>query len=156
MHNNNLITYLTRKGYIKDYSAVLDWLLDDERLKTINKNQKTKMIKKIKSFPNVKKDNYFYCAKKELRIPTKKNQGITIAFSKRDSELSDLLRHLRNSISHKRVYVVTQKGIDFIECHDVGKYRKNEEISAYFYMPLSFLMDLFKCFKMIKKEFGNQ
>ena len=153
--NSNLITRLVNKNYIKDYAVVLDWLFDDNRIANLDKAQKTRFIKRIKSFNGIKKANYFYTTIKEIQTLKVKEKQIIFIFSKLNGELADLLRHFRNAIAHKKARIIVAEGIDYIECIDY-KDSNQATLTARIFMPLSYLLDIYKLYKTILKEYGKR
>lgn len=151
--SNDLISFLVSKKLIADYSKFLDWILDDKRIERLGKTSKARFIKKIKKLEGIGTDNYHCCNSKEIALLFKKKKdGIVILFSKNAAESSDFLRHIRNSIAHKHLFVCTHKNDYYIESSDFSRGKQ----TSYICMPLGYLLKIFNIYECIKKEWGNE
>ena len=90
-------------------------LIDENRFKKFNRNDKCKLTKKMKKLSSLKVISFK--SKKKI-IPNIFNDKDTIIMGTSGAWCVDLFRHIRNSIFHGRAEVITKKGTKYFVFKD--------------------------------------
>lgn len=152
---SKLFLTFVENGFTETWARALDWLFDDERFSTERgwtSGYVGAFTKKIKKLPMIGKNNYSYDAIKNLDFSNIDSNNIQIIHSKGDTEGRDFVRHIRNGIAHGRNEVRKFNGTDYIRILDYN--RKNEQ-TAFIYVPLSYILDIYKAYKDVEKSKNN-
>lgn len=137
-------------GLYEDWAGVLDWLLNDNRFDKKYWDRGavrsyTNAVKNACGFKNADEETYLYGCKKNVSFDKiKKGTRIVVRLIKKDSEARDFIRHIRNGIAHGNSSVIKVGSELYIEIYD---YSSNMEQTAYIFMPLDYIMKLFKVYK---------
>ena len=100
----------------KDYSCVLDWLLNDNRFlpeEGWTSGYVGSFTKKVLKLPHINENNYKYGARKSLSFNSKNQMMIII--SSNQGQGKDFVRHIRNAIAHGNVKLSNIKSLFWIE-----------------------------------------
>lgn len=152
---------LVEKELIEDWGKILDWLLDDDRFakeRGWEKGQVTKFTKRVKLLPGLRKENYICGALKDIHFPQKGHcHAPTILMGTADSKGKEIIRHIRNGIAHGRTRVLKEEGELYIEIEDFGKADKDggKRQTAYLYIPMSYLPEMYKIYAEIEKAWAK-
>ena len=152
---SNFFNDLATEGIIKNCAELLDWIFDDERFSSgrgWTSGYVGKFTKKVKKTLPVRKSNYSYDCIKNLSFPHGKPKSIKIIHAKGDSEARDFVRHIRNGIAHGKTNISKPKGELYIEILD---YNKSGEQTAYIYIPLSCIFNIYNTYSEVEKSINN-
>lgn len=108
--------------------------------------------KKVKRLSQIGNNNYSYEAIKNLSFPSSKSKTIQIIHSKGEGEGRDLVRHIRNGIAHGKTEITKPKGILHIKILD---YNKNGEQTAFIYIPLNHILEIYNAYQEVEKSKNN-
>ncbi len=152
---------LVEKDLIEDWGKILDWLLDDDRFAKARgweKGQVTKFTNRVSRLPGLREENYICGALKDIHFPQKGHcHAPTILMGTAGSKGKSIVRHIRNGIAHGRTRVLKEGGELYIEIEDFGKTSKDgtKEQTAYLYIPISYLSEMYKIYADIEKAWFN-
>lgn len=146
---------------IEDWGRILDWLLDDDRFakeRGWEKWQVTKFTKRVKRLPGLREKNYICGVLKDIHFPQKGHcHAPTILMGTADSQGKSIVKHIRNGIAHGRTQVLKEGGELYIEIEDFGKVGKEgpKRQTAYLYIPMSYLPQMYKIYSEIEKAWAK-
>lgn len=152
---------LVENELVEDWGKILDWLLDDDRFakeRGWEKGQVTRFTKRVKRLPGLQPKNYIYKPLKDIHFPQKGHCHVpTILMGTSDSEGRSIVRHIRNGIAHGRTRVLKEGGELYIEIEDFGKVGKDgaKSPTAYLYIPMSYLPEMYKIYAEIEKAWSK-
>lgn len=152
---------LVEKELIEDWGKILDWLLDDDRFAKARgweKGQVTKFTNRVSRLPGLRKENYICGALKDIHFPQKGHcHAPTILMGTADSKGKSIVKHIRNGIAHGRTRVLKEGGELYIEIEDFGKVGKEgpKRQTAYLYIPMSYLPEMYKIYAEIEKAWAK-
>lgn len=138
---SKIFSTLVNYGLIDDYAEIIDWLQEDSKFEKWDKNRKSSLTKKIKNYIRT---NKIVLEEKEItNIPKRE----CIYIRSNNSWSVDLLKKIRNIISHQNAKICKQKKEYYIS----GIYKKNN-VEIVLNVPLIFLKECHKLFKKTSKE----
>ncbi len=171
---------LVNKGLIREWTGVLDWLLDENRFseeKGWTPSQVRKFTNNIKKeFDLLDNSKYQVGALKNLIFPNTingvKNPTNTIMMIAGDSEGRNIVRHIRNGVAHGRIKFIERKKELLIEIIDYGnneqtkvsntKSSKNAEKktgklkqSAFICIPANYIQRIYEIYLNLEKSQNN-
>ena len=152
---SRLFNDLVSEGLIENWAGLLDWLFDDERFSSQRgwtSGYVGAFTKKVKRISKIGKGNYSYDSIKNLSFPHTKSNSIKIIHAKGDGEARDLVRHIRNGIAHGKTKIAKPNSILHIEILD---YNKQNEQTAYIYVPISCIFDIYNIYLEVEKSKNN-
>lgn len=150
----NLFNRLESEGLYHEWAVLLDWLFDDDRFRDWPSGYVGALTKKIKRLPFVGDETYFWENAKNICFPTHKaEKKLLIMMVKGDSEVKDLVRHIRNGIAHGKTTLFKQNGVLFIEIVD---FSKGGSQSAYLCLPIDYVNKIYKLYQDVKNSWKNK
>lgn len=152
---SRLFNDLLSEGLIENWAGLLDWLFDDERFSSQRgwtSGYVGAFTKKVKRISKIGKGNYSYDSIKNLSFPNTKSSSIKMIHAKGDGEARDLVRHIRNGIAHGKTKISKPNSILHIEILD---YNKQSEQTAYIYVPISCIFDIYNIYLEVEKSKNN-
>lgn len=140
----------------KRWAELLDWLALDEKCL---KKSDTKIF--LQSLGEAY-DAISWETKKDATDWSKRRIG-KIQFVSQFKTFHNIIKHIRNILFHGRAEIVQESGALMIEGQDFGKRSGEKTQTAYIWMPLDFLMEIFDIYQKIEngnktaqKEGGNE
>lgn len=137
--NEKLLRALANKRKLNEYIDVIDWLLNDDRLRGLKNKQKftTKIKKYAKKndivFRQITTDDVI--EEKTICFQTEKY----FYYSKGKSIYKSTITNIRNSIAHGNCYIeATRRELLFV----AEDFNRNRELTAIIRVPLSMLKTL--------------
>ena len=153
METMKLFQTLRDEKLLDTWTELLDWLVDDNRFDKKagwSSGYVGVFTKMVKNFFLEYGAYYSYDTRKKLSFPEKPINSVTLLFAKGNGEARDLVRHIRNGITHGKTKLWKRNGEIYIQIKD---YLSNSnEQTALFFFPLSCIMKVFECYKKIERK----
>lgn len=152
---------IVNRKLFNDWAGTLDWLTNDKRFDESigwNRGATNSFTAKIKKIPYFSSTSYKHAPKKEgiIQFPTTIPESPTIYMYKGESAGRDIVRHIRNGIVHGHTCILSKRDrikkekVLYIEIKDY-KDTAHTEQTAYFYIPMDFILRLHELYKEVLK-----
>ncbi len=146
---NHFFKSLASKRKLSEYIDVLDWLLNDNRLSTLNSKKKGKFTSMLKNYMKNKNIIFMNFDCNDEAEVKNKNEKYFFFYSYSRIGCEKIIEYIRNSIAHGNCYLETIKGETLFVAKDFNNQNK---LVAIIRIPLSMIKYLYELYIQLSNE----